>query len=58
MRILPLLLLPLLSLAPPAEPTVPPAGKIQTLLITGQNRHDWRAVSPVLRQMLEGHYPL
>jgi type 1 glutamine amidotransferase len=53
MRLLPLFLLPLLALAPAAEPTIPPAGKIQTLLITGQNRHDWRAVSPVLRQMLE-----
>lgn len=29
------------------------SARIQTLLITGQNRHDWRAVSPVLRQMLE-----
>ncbi len=27
--------------------------KIQTLLVTGQNRHDWRAVSPELRRMLE-----
>ncbi len=29
------------------------APKIQTLLVTGQNRHDWRAVSPELRQILE-----
>lgn len=27
--------------------------KIQTLLITGQNGHDWRAVEPYLRQALE-----
>jgi hypothetical protein len=27
--------------------------KIQTLIITGQNGHDWRAVTPVLRQLLE-----
>jgi hypothetical protein len=29
------------------------APKIQTLIITGQNRHDWRATTPVLRQMLQ-----
>ena len=28
--------------------------KLQVLIITGQNGHDWRAVSPVLRDMLEG----
>ncbi len=27
--------------------------KIQTLIITGQNRHDWRATTPILRQILE-----
>lgn len=27
--------------------------KIQTLLITGQNGHDWRTVSPLLRKALE-----
>lgn len=27
--------------------------KIQTLIITGQNGHDWRAVTPELRQILE-----
>jgi type 1 glutamine amidotransferase len=32
-------------------PTSP--AKIQTLIITGQNQHDWRATTPVLRQMLE-----
>jgi type 1 glutamine amidotransferase len=31
----------------------PAAGKIQTLIITGQNGHDWRAVTPELRKMLE-----
>jgi type 1 glutamine amidotransferase len=29
------------------------APKIQTLIITGQNGHDWRATTPVLRQILE-----
>jgi type 1 glutamine amidotransferase len=29
------------------------ASKIQVLIITGQNRHDWRSVTPVLRRMLE-----
>ena len=27
--------------------------KIQTLMITGQNRHDWRGVTPPLRKILE-----
>ena len=27
--------------------------KLQALIITGQNGHDWRATTPVLRQMLE-----
>ncbi len=27
--------------------------KIQTLIITGQNGHDWKGVSPVLRKVLE-----
>ena len=27
--------------------------KIQTLIITGQNGHDWRTVSPLLRKALE-----
>jgi len=32
----------------PAENT-----KLQALIITGQNGHDWRATTPVLREMLE-----
>lgn len=27
--------------------------KIQALIITGQNVHDWKGVTPVLRQVLE-----
>ncbi len=27
--------------------------KLQALIITGQNRHDWRATTPVLRKLLE-----
>ncbi|MCC7497560.1 MAG: ThuA domain-containing protein [Bryobacterales bacterium] len=27
--------------------------KIQTLIITGQNNHDWRGVTPAIRQILE-----
>jgi len=38
---------PLLA-QPPAAPK-----KIQTLIITGQNGHNWRAVTPELRKMLE-----
>jgi hypothetical protein len=33
------------------KPAGPP--KIQTLIITGQNGHDWRTVSPLLRKALE-----
>lgn len=36
-----------------ALPAQTPPAKIQTLIITGQNRHDWRAVSPLLRKILE-----
>jgi type 1 glutamine amidotransferase len=38
--------------AVPSSPAGSPA-KIQTLIITGQNGHDWRAATPVLRQILE-----
>jgi len=30
-----------------------PPAKIQVLIITGQNGHDWRATTPVLRKLLE-----
>ena len=30
-----------------------PGAKIQALIITGQNGHDWRATTPVLRKLLE-----
>ncbi len=30
-----------------------PAPKLQALIITGQNGHDWRGTTPVLRKMLE-----
>ncbi len=42
-------LLVAVSLAPAQTPTA----KIQALIITGQNGHDWRATTPVLRQLLE-----
>ena len=35
------------------NPQAAAAGKIQTLIITGQNGHDWRATTPVLRKLLE-----
>ena len=45
-------LLGVTALAPgQPKPAGPP--KIQTLIITGQNGHDWRAVTPFLRQALE-----
>jgi phospholipase/lecithinase/hemolysin len=40
----------LLGIARPAPAQAP---KIQVLIITGQNGHDWRATTPVLRKMLE-----
>ncbi|MBE0657676.1 MAG: hypothetical protein IH602_08285, partial [Bryobacteraceae bacterium] len=42
--------LPALAQTAPAQPP-----KIQTLLITGQNTvgHDWRVVSPILKDALE-----
>ena len=42
------LLLPVIWLAPAQTPA-----KIQALIITGQNGHDWRATTPVLRKVLE-----
>ena len=38
-----------------AQDTAAPAGppKLQALIITGQNGHDWRATTPVLKQALE-----
>ena len=40
----------LLGIARPAPAQAP---KIQVLIITGQNGHDWRATTPVLRKILE-----
>ena len=45
------LLLGAVQLAPGQTPA--PAPKIQALIITGQNGHDWRATTPVLRGILE-----
>lgn len=42
------LLLPVIAVAPAQTPA-----KIQALIITGQNGHDWRATTPVLRKVLE-----
>ena len=37
-----------------AQPSPPPdLSKIQVLIITGQNVHDWRGTTPVLKQTLE-----
>jgi hypothetical protein len=43
-----LTLVPLLAQQPGATPP-----KIQALIITGQNGHDWRGTTPVLRKILE-----
>jgi type 1 glutamine amidotransferase len=37
----------------PAPKTASGPAKIQALIITGQNGHDWRATTPVLRKLLE-----
>ena len=53
MKILALFALSLAVLRPaPAQPPKP-AAKLQVLIVTGQNRHDWRATTPVLRKLLE-----
>lgn len=44
------LLVPLLA-QQPKKPAGPP--KIQTLVITGQDVHDWRGVTPLLKKQLE-----
>src|SRR5262245_21108779 len=37
-----------------AQPSPPPdPSKIQVLIVTGQNVHDWRGTTPVLKQILE-----
>jgi type 1 glutamine amidotransferase len=36
-----------------AQQPAPQATKLQVLIITGQNGHDWRAATPVLRSLLE-----
>ena len=37
-----------------AQPSPPPdPSKIQVLILTGQNVHDWRGTTPVLKQILE-----
>lgn len=37
-----------------AQPSPPPdPSKIQVLIITGQNVHDWRGTTPLLKQTLE-----
>lgn len=43
----------LLAAALPLPAADPAAPKIQALIITGQNGHDWRATTPLLRKMLE-----
>jgi len=41
----------ILGLAALTPAQAPP--KLQALIITGQNRHNWRATTPILRQLLE-----
>ena len=42
-----------LLMAVPLAAGQTPNAKIQALIITGQNGHDWRATTPVLRNLLE-----
>jgi len=43
----------LAGVAMPAQQAPAPPAKIQALIITGQNGHDWRATTPLLRKILE-----
>src|SRR3974390_3492056 len=43
----------LLSAAACLGQAAAPAPKLQALIITGQNGHDWRGTTPLLRKMLE-----
>jgi type 1 glutamine amidotransferase len=45
------LLIPILAAAFAQTPV--PAPKLQALIVTGQNGHDWRATTPVLKKVLE-----
>jgi type 1 glutamine amidotransferase len=47
------LLLILLALTPGWPQTTLPAKKIQVLIITGRDDHDWRGVTPLMRQYLD-----
>jgi len=49
----PIILCALLLGATSLAPAQAPAPKIQALIITGQNGHDWRAATPVLRSILD-----
>ncbi len=54
MRSLAVITLALAFLRPaPAGQPAPAAPKLQALIITGQNAHDWRSDTPWLRQLLE-----
>ena len=53
MRILALFALTLAGLAPLSAQQPAAPKKLQALIITGQNGHDWRAATPVLRKLLE-----
>jgi len=45
--------LPLLLIAALAPAIAQQPAKLQALIITGQNGHDWRATTPLLRKLLE-----
>jgi len=47
-----LAIVPVFAQSPAARPAAQPA-KLQALIITGQNGHDWRATTPILRKVLE-----
>jgi uncharacterized protein len=52
-RILALFALSVAVLRPAAAQPQSQPPKLQALIIAGQNRHDWRATTPVLRKLLE-----
>lgn len=53
MKKIAIVILFLFALAPLAAQQAPAPAKIQALIITGQNGHDWRGTTPLLRKALE-----
>lgn len=53
MKKVPLVLLSLLPFVPLLPQPPAPTAKLRALIITGENAHDWRSVTPELRKLME-----